>query len=233
MPIYNGAKFLNTTIEKLDAWTMGRQNDIEIIFVDDGSNDATFDILRKLNKINFSVIHLEKNSGKGAALRAGIRRAHGAYVAFTDADLPYGLEIFDKMLELFKKNSSISFLYGSRGHVLSELDKNYGLVRKIGRLFFSIIARLIVPDVADTQCGVKMFSRKLADLISQKSIINRFAADIEFFAIARANNLIYRDFPVKLTHNKESSVRIIKDTLKMIFDIARIKIKMLFKKYEF
>lgn len=233
IPVFNAAAFLEESLRRIRQWTEGRGGDVELIVVDDGSVDNTLAVARNFKGLaNYRVIGLKGNMGKGFALREAMKQARGEYIGFTDADLPYGLEAFDQMLQLMKTSPNLYFLYGSRSHVLSRSKKGYGAVRSIGRFFFSNLIRLIaVPGVSDTQCGIKMFRKKLVEAVIKKSVIDRFAIDIELFAIAKANNFAYQDFPVELTHRKESSVRLVKDTILMLADALRIKIRMWFKKY--
>ena len=131
------------------------------------------------------------------------------------------------MLERMRREGA-EFLYGSRSNCQSSFNTNYGFVRKIGRMFFSNVVRwLMFFRVPDTQCGLKMMKKEFSDLVVKKSIINRFAFDIELFVIAISNHLSMRDFPVVLKHHKESSVRLFKDTILMFMDIMRIRIKIL------
>ncbi len=222
IPAYNAGAFIEDTLRRLAA-LLGESR--ELIVVDDGSGDDTFDVMRRFEgRIpNYSCIRLPRNRGKGFALREGMKRARGTYVAFTDADLPYGLSIFDEMLAVMKKDSALFLLYGSRSHQNSKEEKGYGTLRRFGRNFFSNVIRyLAVPDVPDTQCGIKMLTRELAECASVSAIINRFAFDIELFMIAKAHGWQYRAFPVTLTHRKESSVRLVRDTLVMLLDLLRI-----------
>ena len=123
-----------------------------------------------------------------------------------------------------KKYPTLDFLYGSRTHFESGVEKEYGLVRKLGRLFFSGVVRgLVLSDIPDTQCGIKMMRQSLVKLVVARSVISRFAFDIEVFVLVKARKLPMKDFPVLLNHRKESSVRIIKDTAVMLMDIFLIK----------
>ncbi len=228
IPVFNASAFLGESLKKIENWLRSRGGKIELIAVNDGSTDNTLVILENFKKQipNYLIVDLKENRGKGFALKEGMKRASGEYIGFTDADLPYGLEVFDQMLKLMKNNQKISFLYGSRSHVLSRSKRGYGIVRSMGRLFFSHAIRLLaVADVLDTQCGIKMFKSEFVNTAFQKSIIDGFAFDIELFVIAKIRNLTYQDFPVELSHRKESSVRLVRDTLLMLKDVLRIKIR--------
>ncbi len=226
VPAYNAATFLQATLVRLREWLLVHES-AEIIVVDDGSSDQTAQIAEAFarNCSRLSVLRLEQNSGKGAALRVGIGTACGQYIAFTDVDLPYGLAVLDEMFETLKQNPPLAFLYGSRSHRLSAEQKGYGLFRsyysRLGRRGVAFFLRFFgIGDVKDTLCGVKMMTKELSTTIIAKATVNRFAMDIEWFVIARVNRYQYQDFPVELNHRKESSLRLVRDTFLIFGDIV-------------
>ena len=197
LPVFNGAEILQQSLEKLSAWISGQPYKIELIVVNDGSDDTTSDILEKFKgKLDYYyTINLPKNRGKGFAVRAGIKAASGAYIVFTDTDLSYGMEIFSDMYKFMNSNKDIYLLYGSRAHSLSRGYAGYTLTRRLSSLLFSGLARfLILPGVKDTQCGVKMFKKEFAILATEKLTVDRFAFDIEMLIIAQENHLKFQDF---------------------------------------
>ena len=228
IPVVNGGAFVEKTVDAVLSWLAAQNFSSELIMVNDGSTDATGELLKKplSTNPNYRVVTIPHNKGKGAALRSGLRIATGRFQAYTDADLPYGIEILAGMLLVFQGDSELALVYGSRSHSASHEKRGYGFMRTLGRTFFSHLTRLLViPDVPDTQCGIKMFRRDVGALIDRHSRINRFAFDIELFTIVKNNCLKYQDFPVELNNRKESSVRLIKDTAQMIIDMLRIKWK--------
>ena len=233
IPVLNGEPFLQSSLDRLAFWAKQQTYATELIFVNDGSSDKTQEILNNFHGYsNITLINFNSNFGKGAAIKSGMAKARGAYVAFTDADLPYGLEIFSAMLNKINSNSKIVLIYGSRSHAQSIYKEGYGLGRRLGRFFFSVLIRFIVPiGVADTQSGIKIFRSDLAKLVAEKLTVHRFAFDVEIFAIAKQNNFVYEDFPVVLSQRKESSVHFIKDTINMISDIFKIRYLMFLNYY--
>lgn len=226
IPVFNGADFLSATMTAVAQWIELSARPIQLVMVDDGSSDQTKNMLMDFGGTHAycTVISLPANRGKGYALRSGMERAEGKYVAFTDADLPYGLAALERMIEVIHRNQAIYLLYGSRAHGASAVIRGYGLIRKAGRLFFSWATRFfLASDVLDTQCGIKLFRRELAQIAVQSAVVDRFAFDMELFALAKANVWQYQDFPVELTHRKESSVRIVSDTFAMLRDMIRIR----------
>lgn len=232
IPVFNGQDFLEGNLQRIVAWRSRLGFWVDIIVVDDGSTDNTRKILDDfvMDKDFLKIIHLPRNTGKGYALRQGLEVAAGAFIGFTDSDLPYGLDIFTEMLaEAETKN--IALVYGSRSHSNSAPLVDYGWLRKCGRKFFSfVVGSLIIKNIPDTQCGIKLINAKLAKIVANKSVVNRFAFDIELFMIALANKFLLQDSPVVLNHRKESSIHVVKDTLRMLYDIIRIKVNV-FKKY--
>lgn len=229
IPVFNGHDFLEDTLKLLYAWRGERKEQIEICIINDGSIDDTKEILESIPaSFGIKVITIEKNSGKGVAIRAGIGVATGEYVAFTDADLPYGLNVIDTMLNKMRAKPLLDLLYGSRAHHDSTVRHGYGFLRLLGRAFFSVVVRLFTPtDVVDTQCGIKIFSRPFATAVGRMGQVNRFAFDIEIFVIASVNNFLIESFPVELAHRRKSSVRIVADTINMLWDIMAIRARLL------
>lgn len=226
IPVFNGAVFLSETLGAAAQWIEHSARHIQLIMVNDGSTDKTQDILADFANAHAycMVLNLPVNRGKGNALRSGMAYATGEYVAFTDADLPYGLSVFECMIGVIRENSAVYLLYGSRAHQASAVIRGYGLIRKAGRLFFSLAARVFLAlDVKDTQCGIKLLRRELAQAAVKLTRVDRFAFDMELFVLARVNFWTYQDFPVELTHRKESSVRVVNDTFGMLRDMIRIR----------
>jgi len=110
MPVYNE----RTTIEEIVGRVLAVPLRIELIVVDDGSQDGTRDILRTLEaRHGFKLIFQEKNGGKGAALRRGFQDVTGDIVAIQDADLEYSPEEFPDLIQLICEGRA-DVVYGSR-----------------------------------------------------------------------------------------------------------------------
>ncbi|MBI5728706.1 MAG: glycosyltransferase [Candidatus Magasanikbacteria bacterium] len=236
IPVFNGAKFLAVKLEEISQWMMKSHQPIELIIVNDGSSDGTrgviADFVVKYGSLACTIVNLPENRGKGYAIREGFKRARWPWVAFTDADIPYGLEVLERMMGAVRADASIYLLYGSRAHHDSGNIVDYGWIRRLGRYFFSIITTFfLTADAADTNCGVKMFRSELTQLAARVAVIDRFAFDMELFAIARVNGWKYQDFPVQLTHRKESSVRLVVDTFLMLRDMVIIRWQIRQDKY--
>ncbi|KKS24999.1 MAG: hypothetical protein A2W71_03055 [Candidatus Nealsonbacteria bacterium RIFCSPLOWO2_02_39_8] len=235
LPVFNGADILEWSLKWLQSWIIEKPYKVELIVVNDGSTDATKNISENfLGTLDYyQFINFPENRGKGFATKAGMRAASGKFVVFTDADLSYGVDIFDAMHQCMRTDKNIQLLYGSRRHPQSKGYAGYTKLRRFSSLLFSnLVCFIVLPGVKDTQCGVKMFRKEFAALAAQKLTINHFAFDIELFVIAKAHNLMFQDFPVALSHREESSVRLITDALFMIKDICLMKINIWLGRYK-
>ena len=153
IPVYNEKDTVGKIIEKV----MEVPVDKEIIVVDDGSTDSTKMVLREIiekNKDVIKVIFKEKNEGKGAAIREGIKYVSGDVVVIQDADLEYDPMDFLKMLKVMEeKNAKV--VYGSR--ILGKNKKSSFLFYFGGRLLSFVANILYNAKITDEPTCYKMF----------------------------------------------------------------------------
>lgn len=108
IPVYNEKDSLLELLKRVEAVDFGLEK--EIILIDDFSTDGTKDLY---SEISHKIIYHEKNMGKGAALRDGIKEASGDIIIIQDADLEYNPEDYKPLVELIKNNQA-DVVYGSR-----------------------------------------------------------------------------------------------------------------------
>ncbi len=150
--------------------------DYEIVFVDDGSKDATMHNLRKLHKEQrcpVKVVSFSRNFGKEAALYAGLQRASGEYISLIDADLQQPPEIVRNMVKILDEDRKYDVVaaYQDRrgeGSVLSFFKKGfYGLINKLSTV-------KLQPDASD----FRTFRRSVADSLLELKEYHRFSKGI-------------------------------------------------------
>lgn len=172
IPVYNEKGTLQELVERVKQVPV----DKEIIVVDDGSTDGTREIAGRLNGA-VRVILQERNQGKGAAIRAGLREAKGDYVIIQDADLEYDPEDFLKLLKPVEKGKA-QVVYGSR---FTGERRNMFFLHWVGNRFLSLVTNILYnTTLSDMETCYKLFKREIIQAIPLRS--NRFDFEPEVTA---------------------------------------------------
>jgi putative flippase GtrA len=193
---------------------------LEIIVVDDGSTDATADAA--LEGGADQVVVLPQNRGKGAAIRAGVAAARGRTIAFTDADLAYSP---DQLLRVIGEvESGWDVAVGSRRHPDTEQVQGAGRLRDLGSRGVNLLAMgVLLSHPHDTQCGLKAFRSDVAKPLFALGRVDRFAFDIEILHLVERHGFTVAEVPVRLRMGERSSVRLVRDTTRLLRDLWRIR----------
>jgi len=146
--------------------------------IDDGSTDGSKKIIelflkKSLNKKKYKFISYKKNVGKGYALSRGVSLGNKDWILTCDIDFSVKLEqIINWEKKFIKKDLFVYF--GSRMHSLSTLQKNY-FRNIIGSIFKLVVYILFKLNISDTQCGFKLYKKKIAKKIKfSKAIFKMF-----------------------------------------------------------
>jgi len=185
IPCYNEADRLDTN-KFIDY--LSQNTHLHFIFVDDGSTDNTRKIINQLiSKYNslVSLLTNETNKGKAESVRLGVIESYKMnpdYIGFLDADLAAPIEEIDNLLKIVKKDKTKEVVFASRIQLIgSEIKRNY-FRHFIGRLFATCVSLLLKIRIYDTQCGAKMFSRKICNDIFSEQFVSPWLFDVELFA---------------------------------------------------
>jgi dolichyl-phosphate beta-glucosyltransferase len=193
IPAFNEKKVISQTVQIVREYFTERNYKFELTVVDDGSSDSTSDLATKAGA---NVIRLEKNMGKGAAVRTGMLKASGEIILMTDADYPYEINQIEKFIPELQNGADI--VIGSRKMPGSDSGRER-LKRKIISRVGSYITRfLILPGISDTQAGFKCFKRDAARKIFSLATENGWGFDIEALYIARLHGLKIKEVPISL-----------------------------------
>ncbi len=227
VPVYNGAKFIENNLRKLHKFLSDNYNEFEIIVVDDGSKDRTYDVVSSLNLSNIKVISYKPNRGRGFAIRNGFFDSKYNIVIYTDCDLPYS---FDTLKNLIDKLYSGECDLGICSRILPEsrVEINYRqapnfFIRWIGGRVVNLVVRLFLNiPYKDTQAGTKGFNKnKLVDLM-KRCFINRWAFDCEIIYLCHTKGIKIKEIPAFQKFSTEESTVKLFDGLEYFKDILRI-----------
>ena len=175
----------------------------EVIVVVDGDPD-TWAAAQTCSSPQVLVHGYSSNRGKGFALRYGIVQSRGRLVTFIDSDMEIAPEEIGRMaglLELYEADVVV----GSKRHPLSEV--HYPWLRRVQSLTYQLLVRLLFRvKVRDTQTGLKMFRREVAERVVDTALVKRFAFDLELLVLA--SHFGYRrivESPVKIDYHFQST----------------------------
>ncbi len=224
IPMYNESGIIEQTARALSSYMQEHFEAYEILFCDDGSSDGCGDLVRALELPCVQVIGEDQNRGKGYAVRQGMLKANGDLLMFTDADLAYGTEVIGRFADYYENHCEEEkpyVLLGSRN-----LDKDgyaeYTWIRRVMSKMYLCLLRL--PNgLSDSQCGCKAFSAMAAKEIFSRCKVDGFAFDLETILLADHLKYSMREIPVKVIHHKQSSVRILRDAIRMLRDLRNIR----------
>jgi dolichyl-phosphate beta-glucosyltransferase len=212
-----------------------------ICFVNDGSLDNTVEVLNALkstNEVQIHVLSLEQNSGKAEAVRQGINYCNQnfqhQYIGYLDADLATTLEEFIDLRNYLKEE--IIFSFGSRIRKIGSTIERENSRFLIGRVVATFISNILDIKVYDTQCGAKLFTRAISELLFQKEFISKWLFDVELFyrmiLLFGREKAIKKmlEIPLKLWVEKGDSKVKFTYGFKLWFDLYKINSK--YKKLE-
>jgi len=165
VPVYNEEKTILEILKRLDELLIPGITK-EIIIVDDGSTDSTREKLKKVK--NAKVILHDKNRGKGAAVKTGIKAASGNYIIIQDADLEYHPRYIKNLVAVVSGQNSV--VYGTRLDRLPHLDKeekkHLFILHYLGNRFLSLVTSILYGQwITDMETCYKLFPKKAVEKI--------------------------------------------------------------------
>lgn len=119
MTVYNGAEFIKNALESIPV-----RSDIEIIFVDDGSVDDTYEIMKEYNRILAKILKNNENMGIGYSRHKALEYVDGEYVMFFDCDDTLNQDNFNKALEMLDGSDLVYFDLVQNDNVVLHLTPN-------------------------------------------------------------------------------------------------------------
>lgn len=222
--MYNESKIIADTAKTLHSYmqeTFG--DDFEIVFSDDGSTDGSKEAVNALGLSNVRTVGYEKNRGKGCAVRTAFLESRGDIAMFTDADLAYGTEVIGRVCAMFGENPDADLVIGSR-NISADGYEGYTFLRKLAsKVYIKVLCLAGGFKLSDSQCGCKAFRRDAVNKIFPHCTVDGFAFDFEAILWSQKFGMKIKEMPVKVINHRESKVRVLRDSVKMLRDLRKMK----------
>ncbi|HTH54192.1 MAG TPA: glycosyltransferase [Edaphobacter sp.] len=233
IPAYNESARIEHALDRVMTCIAEQGWNAEVLIVDDGSTDNTAEIVQRWMQ-SHPRLHLIKNPGnrgKGYSVRNGLLQAAGEIVMFTDADLSAPMEEAERLLAAIHDGADVAI--GSRWMDRTRQTIHQPLYRQFfGRCFNWITRTVMGLPFKDTQCGFKAFRRPVAQVIFRLQTIERWGFDPEILFIAQKLGYRIQEVPVTWGHDERSRISYLKDGIKMLEDMARIRANSLAGRYD-
>lgn len=222
IPAYNEENRLPNTLEQVFHFLEKQPFASEILVVENGSSDQTFEISQQFAGQHPNVRTLRNQQrGKGLAIQRGVMDAAGEYVFMCDADLSMPVEEISKFIPPQLENVDIAI--ASR-EAPGSVRYNEPYYRHFtGRVFNTLIRLLVLPRLQDTQCGFKCMQAQVARDIFPYQTLTGWAFDVELLYIARLQGYRIVEIPIDWYFNADSKISVIRDSLRMFLDLLRIR----------
>ncbi|MBI5229930.1 MAG: glycosyltransferase [Candidatus Magasanikbacteria bacterium] len=221
IPAYNESEVITRAVRHVDEFLVKEHIDGEIIVVNDGSTDEMGGVLAHIkNTLSpLKIISFSKNTGKGAACKAGFTASRGTWCIFMDADESTAINTWNTFKPFTQQ---FDILIGSRAIAGARILKQQSIVRvlagKLGNKWIKMITGL---PFYDTQCGFKAFHEHTKPLLAYAQV-NGWAFDIGWLATAQKMGFNIKELPVEWHNDTTSLVRPI-DYPRVLWEVVKIK----------
>jgi dolichyl-phosphate beta-glucosyltransferase len=228
IPVYNEEQKIQQDIKAASAYLSGSGISGEIIVVDDGSVDRTTELSKDTpvdKGVILKVIRYEVHTGKGHAVRTGIMEAVSDLVMFIDSGNCVPYENIKRGIDLLRAGEC-EIAHGSRFLPGSLITRPRTTTRKLVSFLFRKYIRFrsrIPGHLTDTQCGLKIYRKEIAQDLFGVCITDGFLFDIEVILRSKAKGYRILEFPIEWTSDPDSRLSV-KDTfLKTFAELRNIR----------
>ncbi|MCK5058475.1 MAG: glycosyltransferase [Candidatus Aminicenantes bacterium] len=228
IPAFNEADKIGFDVRAASSFILEQGWKGEVIVVDDGSRDLTAEIARKVEiskKIKREVIRLDRNSGKGFALKTGILKSTGDIVWFADSGLCtpflYGLPGVEWI-----RSGKCDLAIGSRLHPETVILRNRPLKRRILSRLFHLAAVLITGlpyRIKDSQCGFKLYQGDIARELYGECRSTGYLFELEIILRALKKGYKLKEFPIKWSCDPDTRLRPLGEAISILKELFLVR----------
>jgi dolichyl-phosphate beta-glucosyltransferase len=231
IPTYRPGKALEKTWIELSRFVSFQPDAWEVLFVCDGcpdfSQERLSQLVRETQATWCRVLSYAENRGKGYAVRAGLRAAHGAVRLFTDVDLAYS---FSDLLEVVGQlQAGAAAVIANREHPLSTVELPFHLFSHLRRrrlqsgIFNCLVRALLGVQARDTQAGLKGMSATVAEQLLPRLACHGFSFDCELLVACDRMGIPITEIPAHVKYVDSASTTGAHSFWSMLKDLWRIR----------
>ena len=233
IPAYNEEpNFKKGAIDEVPKYLKKQDYPYEILIVDDGSEDATATLAQDFAKKHENVrVVKNPHQGKAETVKTGVEKAEGELILFTDFDQATPLSEIEKLLPHV---GEYDIVIGSRQLPGAKREKEPIHRHLMGLVFNLIVQMIAVRGIWDTQAGFKLFKSEVAKpLFSSLKVYGKGKAvkgalvtafDVELLFIAKKRGFKIKEVPIVWHHVATSRVSPLKDSLRMLRDVIKVRL---------
>ena len=224
IPAHNEESRLPPSLAQIDAFLQQQDFSAEVIIVENGSHDRTYEVAQEHAR-KYAYVHALQSPnnlrGKGLAVKQGMLAARGAWRFICDADLSMRIDELVKFLP--PEIDGYDIVIASREVPGSERVGEPEYRHLMGRINNFIIKIAAISDFEDTQCGFKMFRQEVAEDLFGVQRMNGIGFDVELLFIAKQRGYAVREVPIRWYYDPYSTMKLWDDSIKMLQEIRKIR----------
>ena len=226
IPAYNEETRLADTLRQVFEFAERQSYSIEVLVVENGSVDGTFQIAQDFARQHPQIQVLQNAlSGKGRAVRQGMLAATGEYRFMCDVDLSMPIEEINRFIPPTLEGYDIAIASREAPGAIRHGEPYYR--HFVGRIYNGLIRSLALPGLQDTQCGFKCFRGAVAEELFRCQTLTGWSFDVEILFIARLLGYKLIEIPIHWYYNPHSKVKVVRDSFKMGVDLLTVRLNAL------